>query len=842
MASSQSSAKTSNPHRNSTYNSNLVLTSTRKPFEQNKEQLELLLGRQRQKHDQRFTMSTIHLTPRLSTTKVNAPFGIAECSHCASDGEGKDVNIGDTDFSTKIPGVIVNTDEGKGLVVRDSNDSENMKKRLSESLVECGCEYGDSSDVCDVPNWAYASFTLSSPSSITYESPLNFRHSGSESSHEAPLHVTRAGSECSWDEHTFLNHNDLPGAMFGRTHTEKKALEDQIAADYWSLRTDVLAAECKLLRVEKELVMRRWKHECGGATIFNPIEQVLEATPKSLYEVRSTAPNSREFLWSQEGGINCRPLHPRCYSDHFFASSTAYTPVEDEDALVTSEVRSRNFAFANTLSRSFNQRWANEAAKEKVSRHISNGPSKKDFTLEALKDVERSSHEVSTRIVQHEDPTKALGKRLEGLALAAQTSALEDEMQSSSKLRSHHEKDTTGQFEMGRVLVTTVCNTASTEVPASKKQSDFIAAEPLQTKDAYAYIQRQCRSMLSGEEGLYPSNGMDKITREEMYCRNALKQIVAQVEAESEQWSQVQDIVCSLQEEMENLIEMQGSLENRALCAETQVQYWRCRVQTAEEEARKLRSENQTLKLRVQHLTTERAVHCHCWNERLKNADKSATISITDAQPAIIYEAEEQPRPANVGMQEDCVLCESIVHSREESSRSSMDLGSTSIVQPHKNIKKSLDFSNVSSSEGKINKSRMISDQCNNQNHKIQSTRFNFCDVNKRPTHYINGAQIKTKPARVENQKPTCGAGPKERKKIKGANCKENLSRSGPLETCTSFPAELLMQSSLGQHGMTSAPDLLEHLRPSRSKKSLPMAPTSTPARLPFSEIFNSPS
>ncbi|KAH7285827.1 hypothetical protein KP509_33G047700 [Ceratopteris richardii] len=429
-----------------------------------------------------------------------------------------------------------------------------MKKRLSESLVECGCEYGDSSDVCDVPNWAYASFTLSSPSSITYESPLNFRHSGSESSHEAPLHVTRAGSECSWDEHTFLNHNDLPGAMFGRTHTEKKALEDQIAADYWSLRTDVLAAECKLLRVEKELVMRRWKHECGGATIFNPIEQVLEATPKSLYE---------------------------------------------KDALVTSEVRSRNFAFANTLSRSFNQRWANEAAKEKVSRHISNGPSKKDFTLEALKDVERSSHEVSTRIVQHEDPTKALGKRLEGLALAAQTSALEDEMQSSSKLRSHHEKDTTGQFEMGRVLVTTVCNTASTEVPASKKQSDFIAAEPLQTKDAYAYIQRQCRSMLSGEEGLYPSNGMDKITREEMYCRNALKQIVAQVEAESEQWSQVQDIVCSLQEEMENLIEMQGSLENRALCAETQVQYWRCRVQTAEEEARKLRSENQTLKLRM---------------------------------------------------------------------------------------------------------------------------------------------------------------------------------------------------------------------------------------------------
>lgn len=56
-----------------------------------------------------------------------------------------------------------------------------------------------------------------------------------------------------------------------------------------------------------------------------------------------------------------------------------------------------------------------------------------------------------------------------------------------------------------------------------------------------------------------------------MYCKAAIRQIVAQVQAESEQWSQVQEILLSLQEEMGVLIEARELWEDRALQAEAEL-------------------------------------------------------------------------------------------------------------------------------------------------------------------------------------------------------------------------------------------------------------------------------
>lgn len=377
--------------------------------------------------------------------------------------------------------------------------------------------------------------------------------------------------------------------------------------------------------------------------------------------------------------------------------------------------------------------------------------------------------------------------------------------------------------------------------------------ELLGTKAAAAFIGREYQSMLSIEGGLLFDKSAQQMPEEEVYCRAAIRQMVAQMQAESEQWSQVQKILLSLQEEMGFLIETRELWEKRALKAEAELSSleemmhdWRCRAQSAEDEAAILLSERQALKIKIHNLKQKHTIERKRWNEIGGRPNEGIPLPKPNSQPRIgsVCEIEDQPRHASVGTQEDYALCESIVHSRNESSRSSIDFGTTSQRGSQKSIKKSLDFSN-SSNDGNTSKSRVRSHRLSDQILKIEPTRLDFCsktkDVNNKARHKLSSPLPKVELTRLECVECASTSQYKERNKACRFTSKENYSKSGPLDRQVSFFADpRVLKGSLG-HALSAGQNAEEHGKLSMHKPSVPSAPASTPSRSPFAEIFNSP-
>ncbi|KAI5058323.1 hypothetical protein GOP47_0026493 [Adiantum capillus-veneris] len=748
------------------------------------------------------------------TLHCESQFHKAPCfkgnGHCLSVHKGSYDDMG-RNFSQfcKEPSSILSSSPGGAIVVYDGRVFKNRMLKASRSLSECSGGDGDVSDVsCDrgpdlfeFHNWQDGS--SSSPSSSTYGSPLNVSKAMSECSYEGSLNVTRlATSACSPDDSA--EHNKTPDSNTDNRIDHK---EETLSAEYWKLQVDVLAAECKLLRVEKELAIRRWNQNCLNDAVSYPLNANLEPCFKE-------GRNSNNAVKDLSNSRNAAGKH---YTHEF----------QTKEALQDASKKLHDMSYISNC-----------------------------FTQEALRRLEEISHRSSCRRVPPEDPTEALQKRLQGLLLAARTPALEPEsqMHSTSDLTFH---DAWEYADLSGSTAKTMANARCfAETAALKKQLDFMSLGLSQTKDAAAYIRREYRSMLSEERGSLPLRGADQIVGEETCCKAAIRQIVAQVQAENEQWSQIQDILRCLQEEMEILIQTRDYSEKRAARAEAQLlsfkkmaHDWRCRARSAEEEVIVLQSERDALKLRIQNMKQKHAAEGRSWFEDGSASREAVAFPQTDTQARAVptCDVEEQPRLANVGTQEDYALCESIVHSRNESSRSSVDLGAAT-TQRHiqRSIKKSLDFSN-SSNEGNTSKSRVRSHRFTDQIRKIEPTRLDFCsktsDVNNGARHKISGPQPKVELTRLECVQPVFTTEYKERKKARLFAFKENRSMSGPIETNAPFSIEpLLQRCSLGHAMRATTQELLDHVISSKSKSSLPSAPTSTPSRLPFGEIFNSPS
>jgi hypothetical protein len=61
------------------------------------------------------------------------------------------------------------------------------------------------------------------------------------------------------------------------------------------------------------------------------------------------------------------------------------------------------------------------------------------------------------------------------------------------------------------------------------------------------------------------------IPEQEVYCKATIRRIVEQMRAESEHWSQMQDVLKSLQDEMSTMSRERGQWEKRALRAESEL-------------------------------------------------------------------------------------------------------------------------------------------------------------------------------------------------------------------------------------------------------------------------------
>ncbi|MCO5603850.1 hypothetical protein L7F22_058004 [Adiantum nelumboides] len=743
-------------------------------------------------------------------SQINSASCFKGSPNCFSTHTGTKQNMGIdlSAFSKDCPSLL-SSSPGGAIVVYDGRVFKNRMFKANRSISDCSGGDGDVSDVSsdrgpdlfEFRNWQCCS--SSSPSSSTYESPLNVSKVMSDCSCEGLLNVSRAATSTDSSDQS-PKYGNVPRS---RVENNIGDGEETLSADYWKLQVDVLAAECKLLRVEKELTIRRWNRDCVSDAY--PVNATLEPT-------------------SKEAKI----------------SNSAFT-----DAL---------YSRSGTSQRYPHETHAKEVLEDASKKLLDMSYSSNCFTQEALRRLEEISLRGSRRRVPIEDPTEALQKRLQGLLLAARPSALEPgiQMYSSSYGRSHDAWEYADPYGNSSSSAKAIANSRCfAETAASKKQLDAISLEFSESKeDAAAYIRREYRSMLSEGKTLPTERGADQSLGEEAYCKAVIRQIVAQVQAENEQWSQVQHILCSLQEEMEILMETRDLAEKRAARAEAQllslkkmVHDWRCRAQSAEEEVVVLQTEREALNLRIQHLKQKHAYERCSWFEDGSAPREAASLSQTDTQPSVVAigDVEEQPRLANVGTQEDYALCESIVHSRNESSRSSVDLGITTQRRIPRSIKKSLDFSN-SSNEGNTSKSRVRSHRFTNQVRKIEPTRLDFCsktsDVSTVARHKISWPQSKVELTRLECVEPVCTTEYKERKKARLFAFKENCSMSGPIETHGPlFVEPVLQRSSLG-HAMSAMQDPLDHAILSKSKSPLPSAPTSTPSRLPFGEIFNSPS
>ncbi|KAH7299871.1 hypothetical protein KP509_24G034500 [Ceratopteris richardii] len=168
---------------------------------------------------------------------------------------------------------------------------------------------------------------------------------------------------------------------------------------------------------------------------------------------------------------------------------------------------------------------------------------------------------------------------------------------------------------------------------------------------------------------------------EEMYCKETIKRLIQETHAEIEQWSQMQDLFCILHDELSILSEAKSLWEERAHCAEkrisalqTKICKWKLQARSAQEELVMLRCERRILKNRI---------------EMMEEAQMSMPIDICQ-RSELRRSSYKNPGRRHEQFGE----CESFVHSRNASSRSSVDMAALSARSLQKSIKKKDPVSN----------------------------------------------------------------------------------------------------------------------------------------------------
>lgn len=440
--------------------------------------------------------------------------------------------------------------------------------------------------------------------------------------------------------------------------------------------------------------------------------------------------------------------------------------------------------------------------------------SQSSFAREALGRMQDISNESAYRVPQ-EDPTFPLQDRLQKLLLAA---VLEHECpaHSGSQFGFEDVQDTSGWFGTTMIGKDSIWK----DVPKNKRcltdsaaHEREISLELEEMKKALASQNRENRSCFRRHS--------QQTVAEEMYCKETIRQIVQQVQSEIEQWSQMQDILHNLQEELEGLSELQKLWEDRALRAEAQLKCLQeevneCRLQarSSEEELVSLRCEKQILKNKIDMI-------------------EDAQMNIS----GIVREVEEKPRCASVGTQhEGFALCESFVHSRNESGRSSVDLGTLTQKSFRKSIKKSLDFA---SNPSKFRFGNLGLSKVEPTGLEFSSKKVDVCNSKGKPkNHKASGHFMNLNTTKLDRSESTYGHEYKERKKARLFASKENRSVSASISAPIPFISENAQDGLLG-HVVNAGRDYADRLFLSKSKSSLPSAPASTPSRIPLGDIVN---
>lgn len=408
------------------------------------------------------------------------------------------------------------------------------------------------------------------------------------------------------------NDEDLGDELNGRWNSED-----------WKFQAEVLRAECNLLRMEKEVAVRRWEQGCAEMEHAVRMAHSLHSAVQALITGRKKI-------------------------------------VDEKNAEVVLQTTLQNQIGA--LQEKLEKLRKNSEFRENELKKCSNFDRQAMFLQRRLDKLRKSSKDRS----YSEDTAKALQQRLEKLVLAACSTAQsesdkEDNSISGSRKGSLNEAQRLAEdilrSQRSSRTKTSLADQRNqlVDVALLRKRLDSLSMGMNESKEAAAKIRKDYRSILSSS-GNCSSRRTDAAGRAEQgasqenklcseRCKATIRKIAEQVQAETEQWSQVQEILHHVREEMEELQKSRDFWEDHALHADEKVATlqvlmhdWRGKARLSEIKISELQSEAAQLRNEIELVRHRHAVEQTRWldarsrhtGELLSSNSERSSIGLSD--------------------------------------------------------------------------------------------------------------------------------------------------------------------------------------------------------------------
>ncbi|OWM69179.1 uncharacterized protein LOC116210392 [Punica granatum] len=304
-------------------------------------------------------------------------------------------------------------------------------------------------------------------------------------------------------------------------------VEEEEEEDKWRFQAEVLRAECNLLRMEKEIAVRK----LDRSRVY--LERTLRSAIEALVSGRKKIGEGKNIATVLEEEIQNLVDELKELGKGSRAKDTTWARnCSNFDRQVT--VLQRRLDKLGSLSEGKRVEKIRKMAEESLSMSTS------------------SPTEVKVEhMVSNGDSVEILRRKMEGLSKDMLLVKMEEEYDS-------------------------ILSTADSSVSSSASTSNRV-----ECLGHYVPFIRQANQERSGrKEGAATCSG---------HCKAVVRRIVEQVRAETEQWSQLQDMLGQVRDEMQELQASRDFWEDRALSSNTQnqslhsaVQQWRQRALSSE--------------------------------------------------------------------------------------------------------------------------------------------------------------------------------------------------------------------------------------------------------------------
>lgn len=344
----------------------------------------------------------------------------------------------------------------------------------------------------------------------------------------------------------------------------------------WKFEAEVLRAECNLLRMEKEVAVRRWEE--ASCQMQHALTMAY-----SLHSAVQTLVTGRKKI------------------------------VDEKNAQVVLQTTLENQI--QTLQRKLHYNSEMSMRQTEINK-CSNFDRQAVFLQRRLGKLRKNP-----QYIQDTANSQELQHRLENLVVAASDYSTESDREETPEFAEIKTKRSSPSFlgdEPDRLG----------DAALLKKRLDSLSMGMNESKVAAAQIRKEFKHMLSrsGECSSRRSDAPERAqggSQEELccqLCKATIRKIAAQVQAETDQWSQVQEILHHVREEMEELHKSRDLWEDRALKADAkiatlqaEIHEWREKAHTYSNKVSELQSETSRLRKEIEQVRHRHALEQSRW-------------------------------------------------------------------------------------------------------------------------------------------------------------------------------------------------------------------------------------